>query len=168
MAETLDRPTTVEGEYSCWLPRHRRSPGVARLLLRTFLGGFADGERFAEAGELLLSELVTNAVEHARVPAGRLVKVAFALRAERLRVEVHDAAPQRPELRPVPVQPDAEAGRGLLLVRELSDRWGCCPRAGGTGKFVWFECAPAGRSGAGDGAATSDTDAATPDGLVTA
>ncbi|WP_073928959.1 ATP-binding protein [Streptomyces sp. CB03911] len=167
MAETLDRPTTVEGEYSCWLPRHRRSPGVARLLLRTFLGGFEDGERFTEVGELLLSELVTNAVEHARVPAGRLVKVRFALEADRLRVEVHDASPQRPVPGPAPARPDAEAGRGLLLVRELSDGWGCCPRAGGIGKFVWFECTPAGPPGAGAG--TSATDAAmTPAGPGTA
>ncbi|MFC9326177.1 ATP-binding protein [Kitasatospora sp. NPDC057015] len=178
MAETLDRTAAVDGEavggeYACWLPRHRRSPGVARRLLRSFLDGLDGGERFVEVGELLLSELVANAVEHARVPAGRLVKVRFECRADLLRVEVHDASPQRPSLRTVPAQADAEAGRGLLLVRELSQGWGCCPRVGGIGKFVWFECGPSSDTGptedtedTGDGPATDGraTDGPTADG----
>ncbi|WP_371479192.1 ATP-binding protein [Kitasatospora sp. NBC_00315] len=140
MPETLDRTPALDGEYVCWLPRHRRSPGAARRLLRDFLAERAGGGRFLETGELLLSELVTNAVEHARV-SGRLIKVRYALRGGRLRVEVHDPVPERPTVRQAAVED--EDGRGMLLVRELSERWGCCPRAGGVGKFVWFECAPA-------------------------
>ena len=138
MPDTLDRTSALDDEYVFWLPRHRRAPGAARRQLRAFLERTAEIERFADVAELLLSELVTNAVEHARVPSGRLIKVRFELVVDRLRVEVHDASPQRPVVRPRAA--DAEAGRGLVLVRELSARWGCCPRVGGVGKFVWFEC----------------------------
>ncbi|MFC8450832.1 ATP-binding protein [Kitasatospora sp. NPDC057223] len=145
MTDTLDRTSALddkEDEYVFWLPRHRRAPGAARRQLRAFLGRTAGGEQYADVAELLLSELVTNAVEHARVPSGRLIKVRFCVTGGRLRAEVHDASPQRPVVRPRAAA-DEEAGRGLLLVGALSARWGCCPRAGGVGKFVWFECAPA-------------------------
>ena len=146
MPDTLDRTSTLDDAYVFWLPRHRRAPGAARRLLRAFLGRLAGGERFADVSELLLSELVTNAVEHARVPSGRLIKVRIEVAGDRLRVEVHDACHDRPVVRPrAAAEEEAEereAGRGLLLVGELSAHWGCCPRAGGIGKFVWFECTP--------------------------
>ncbi|MEV0533996.1 hypothetical protein [Kitasatospora sp. NPDC050463] len=34
-----------------------------------------------------------------------------------------------------------ESGRGLILVKSLSSRWGCCPRQG-VGKIVWAEYGP--------------------------
>ncbi|MFI6445134.1 ATP-binding protein [Kitasatospora sp. NPDC050543] len=136
MPETLDRPPAVASEEACWLPRHRRSASSARHLLRAFLAGRRGGQRFSEIGELLLSELVTNAIEHARVPAGRLIEVRFELREDHLRIEVHDASGEQPTVRPGAAGDD-ESGRGLLLVRELSTAWGCCPRPGGIGKYVW-------------------------------
>ncbi|MFF1788900.1 ATP-binding protein, partial [Kitasatospora sp. NPDC058243] len=89
----------------------------------------------------LLGELFANAVQHtADAPTDRLIEVSFALTGDhRLRLEVHDAGTGRPSLH-TPT-PDDEHGRGVLLVNELAEKWGCCPRAGGVGKFVWALCA---------------------------
>ncbi|MQS11221.1 ATP-binding protein [Streptomyces kaniharaensis] len=114
---------------------HRKSVGVARGLLRSFLADRPDGELFVETGELVLSELVTNAVLHAKTPSGRLIYIQFELHPDALRVEVHDADATRPTARPS-TEHD-EAGRGLWLVSQLAARWGCCPRAGGIGKAMW-------------------------------
>ncbi len=123
---------------SCWLPCTRRSPGRARRALRELLSGAGD-ERFAPAGELVVSELVTNAVAHARLP-GRLIWVRFELGAEELRIEVHDPGKGRPVVQQA-AEGD-EGGRGLWLVECLAARWGCCPRTGGIGKIVWAVVVP--------------------------
>jgi hypothetical protein len=56
--------------------------------------------------------------------------------AGRLRVEVVDVSPTVPPS-PVPAPPDAEGGRGLLLVDALAERWGAELRS--EGKCLWFE-----------------------------
>ncbi|MEV7929872.1 ATP-binding protein [Kitasatospora sp. NPDC088779] len=140
MPEVLkEQPETV-GEYSCWLSRHQKSVPTARGLLRGFLSDHAGGELFADHSGLVLGELVTNAVQHARTPSDRLLFVRFALSADDLRIEVHDADSRRPVLRRV--GGDEECGRGLWLVSELALRWGCRPRAGGVGKAVWAVLGP--------------------------
>ncbi|MFB7672847.1 ATP-binding protein [Kitasatospora purpeofusca] len=129
-------------EFAARLPSRNDSAPLARSFLRAYLAGLPRGERYSDIGELLLGELVTNAVRHSDAPPDRLVEVRFAVVADRLRIEVHDAGAGRPVLRPSP-DPDDEHGRGLRLVDELAERWGCCPRAGGIGKFVWVVISPA-------------------------
>ncbi|MFJ8477643.1 ATP-binding protein [Kitasatospora sp. NPDC094011] len=123
-------------EQSCWLPRHPKSPRNARQELRDFLLPHPSAEPLLPTGELLLSELVTNAIQHARAPRDRLIFVRFQLPAPAiLRIEVHDSDNEKPVLRPASTT--SETGRGLLLVHELATEWGCCPRRGGIGKFIW-------------------------------
>ncbi|MFD7555918.1 MULTISPECIES: ATP-binding protein [unclassified Streptomyces] len=88
----------------------------------------------AEVAELLITELVTNALVHTDQGA----EVSASLDAGRLRVEVRDYANRRP--RPyVPTADDGTHGRGLVLVQALADDWGVdAPDLGG-GKVVWFE-----------------------------
>ncbi|WP_344468551.1 ATP-binding protein [Kitasatospora kazusensis] len=137
---TLPKGVEVACERVHRLPCHRRSAGVARLLLREFLAGLEGGELYVDVGELLLSELVTNAVEHACVSPS--IAVQFGVAVGRLRIEVHDASCERPEVRPLR-DGDDESGRGLPLVQSLAVAWGCCPRPGGAGKFVWAHVGPA-------------------------
>ncbi|MER7708473.1 ATP-binding protein [Kitasatospora sp. NPDC097605] len=134
---------------SCWLPRSRRSPAEARLHLERLLAEVVGGERFIDAGLLLVSELVTNAVVHGS-PRDNRVLLALSADSARLRIEVHDARGDRaPVLRDAgrdaggDVGEDDESGRGLLLVKSLSEKWGCCPRSG-VGKIVWCEIGPEG------------------------
>ncbi|MQS11759.1 ATP-binding protein [Streptomyces kaniharaensis] len=131
------RPRT----FAARLDSRTDSTPLARHLLRAYLAALPAGERYSDIAELLLGELFANAVQHSDAPADRLIEIRFAVTRDRLRIEVHDAAGTgRPTLHTA--TPDDEHGRGLLLVNELAERWGCCPRSGGIGKFVWALVAP--------------------------
>ncbi|MFF3244317.1 ATP-binding protein [Streptomyces sp. NPDC002870] len=92
------------------------------------------------AALVVLSELVTNAVRHARVSPGREIETRYLREADGVRIEVHDAAEERPAAR----VPGESGGWGLGLVDDLSDRWGVDDRDG-VGKSVWaVVTAPAG------------------------
>lgn len=121
------------------MPRHPKSSSAARGLLREFLGSVVDGNLFAEVGGLVLTELVNNAVQHARTPRDRLIFLRFEMEPGLLRIEVHDACGELPAVRWAGA--DDESGRGLRLVEHLSQAWGLSPRAG-VGKAVWALIAP--------------------------
>lgn len=82
---------------------------------------------------LLVSEVVTNAVLHARSD----IRLVIEDRDERVRVEVHDASPVPPRMHHF--QLASGTGRGLRMLDRLSADWGVVPVARGTGKVVWFE-----------------------------
>jgi anti-sigma regulatory factor (Ser/Thr protein kinase) len=125
-------------DISFRLSRRRSSVSRARALLGAVLGEWRVGQDVLDTAELVLSELVTNAVR-VRVPNGRQVEVRIAhARADGLlRLEVSDAGDGWPEVRS-PGE-DETGGRGLLLVESLAHRWGVRKRAGGIGKTVWAE-----------------------------
>jgi len=81
--------------------------------------------------ELLVSELVTNAVKYAN---GETM-LRIILEPDSLVCEVHDTAPALPRV--LQVDKDAENGRGLHVVSQLAQRWGA--RRTPTGKVVWCE-----------------------------
>jgi PAS domain S-box-containing protein len=101
----------------------------ARELARETLATWGLTE-LSETVELLVSELVTNAVCHGAGDIGlRLI------RAGSLLCEVRDDGYELPTLRSADVT--AEDGRGLQLVTALAERWGA--QRTPTGKVVWFE-----------------------------
>ncbi|WP_028812574.1 SpoIIE family protein phosphatase [Streptomyces flavidovirens] len=80
--------------------------------------------------ELVVSELVTNAIRYGGAPIQlRLI------RDRSLICEVSDASSTSPHMRRARVYD--EGGRGLLLVAQLTDRWGSRPS--GSGKTIWAE-----------------------------
>ena len=83
-----------------------------------------------DAAVLCASELATNALLHGDGPIG--VDLDLGTRA---RVTIHDRNPQLPVLQPV--QPTADAGRGLVMVDLFADAWGSALDE--HGKAVWFE-----------------------------
>jgi two-component sensor histidine kinase len=101
----------------------------------------------AEIAELVLSELLSNSVRHARNPRGRHIETRYEkTNAAELRIEVHDANTSLPI--PQKADTDAEAGRGLVLVHALTQgRWGVEERPHGIGKLVWAVCADTGAVG---------------------
>lgn len=102
------------------------------------LSGWGVSQDVLESAELVLSELVTNALR-VPVPSDRQVGVRIARSIEDglLRLEVSDAGSGRPEVR---TPGDEETGgRGLLLVEALAHGWGVEERTGGIGKTVWAE-----------------------------
>ncbi|MEU3420619.1 ATP-binding protein [Streptomyces murinus] len=131
-------PVIPDNAEANWrLPLSPRSAGRARALLRTQLTEWKVDTEVADVAELLLSELMSNAIQHARTPLGRQIGVRVARYDGRLRVEVADANLVEP--RPRTATADDEHGRGLAIVTALADRWGCCPRLHGIGKAVWAE-----------------------------
>lgn len=84
--------------------------------------------------ELLSTELITNAVRHTESSC----TVTVCWTGMRVRVEVTDVSPLRPHRRRS--SPEAEGGRGLLLVESLATAWGSAPDP--AGKVVWFELGP--------------------------
>jgi anti-sigma regulatory factor (Ser/Thr protein kinase) len=94
--------------------------------------------QLSESVELLVSELVTNAIQITRAME-RITPVRLWLLADKTRVLilVWDASPQAPAR--VSVSGDAESGRGLLLVETMSSRWDWYTPQDTGGKVVWAE-----------------------------
>ncbi|MGW1769592.1 ATP-binding protein [Streptomyces sp. NPDC002073] len=85
-------------------------------------------------GAHVVAELTANAVTHGRVP-GRDFRVGMSVAAGILRIEVTDT---RGADLPVVRVPDAESGRGLVIVEALAERWGVTPGPAPR-KTVWAE-----------------------------
>jgi anti-sigma regulatory factor (Ser/Thr protein kinase) len=113
-------------------PADLASAAAARRFAASVLSSWGY-DSLIESAQLLISELVVNAVLHAESS----VVVRLALEAGALRVEIRDRAAALPELRPV--DPTAVTGRGLLIVDAVASRWGV--RTEDDGKVVWFELA---------------------------
>jgi CheY-like chemotaxis protein/anti-sigma regulatory factor (Ser/Thr protein kinase) len=116
-------------EVAAELPPDPSSSRTARTLLREALGEVGDDVLFAL--ELLVSEVVTNALTHA---AGA-PRIEAQLTPETIRVAVFDTAPELPAHR-VPDE-HRPGGRGLHLLDLVASRWGAEPTD--EGKVVWFE-----------------------------
>ena len=117
------------------LPSTPLSARAARAYIRTALG-FHDLDRHASEVEAVTSELVSNAVTHA---GARSVDVGLLLLEDGLgtvAVVVTDPS-ERPPVRH-DATPDAEHGRGLLMVEALATRWGWVPQNPGKAVFAVF------------------------------
>ncbi len=79
---------------------------------------------------LLVSEILTNAVHHAR----QMIGLHLHYTAREVIAEITDDNPQLPQ-RTLPAPAD-ESGRGLTLLEALAGTWGARPSS--TGKTVWF------------------------------
>ncbi|WLQ40444.1 ATP-binding protein [Streptomyces laculatispora] len=122
--------------------RERRSVPLARKFVREALIDWACGVSVDDV-LLCVSELATNALVHG-VPPGRGFRIQLSWeRADgRLRIETHDSGDGEVRGAPCP-GPDAEGGRGLLLVSALAAAWGVGERT--PGKVVWCEFAASAR-----------------------
>lgn len=109
-------------------------PRQARRFVAEVLRRWGIRESCVHDAQLLTTELVTNALIHARSPSTVTV-VRDAV--DSVRVEVADHNPAMPT--PREWGPDAVTGRGLHIVDRLSRAWGVTPDASGEGKVVWFE-----------------------------
>jgi anti-sigma regulatory factor (Ser/Thr protein kinase) len=111
---------------------------AARLALAE-IGDLLDESQAFDV-RLLVSELVTNAVQHAQVGPEDSIVLKLALGDDVIRVEIQDHGPG--------FEPPADAGGperdrgwGLFFVSQLASRWGVEP---GDDACVWFEIDRAG------------------------
>ncbi|MGV9691806.1 SpoIIE family protein phosphatase [Streptomyces sp. NPDC003444] len=129
MARIQGLPGEAVGDWR--LPREPRSVGRARELARAQLAAW-DLEPLVDTVELLVSELVTNALRYGEGE----IRLRL-LRDRTLVCEVWDAGLVQPRRRRA--KDTDEGGRGLQLVGLLSSSWGS--RRTPRGKTVWFELA---------------------------
>ncbi|GAA2045775.1 ATP-binding protein [Streptomyces cheonanensis] len=125
------RPTGHPG-YSETLPREPESAATARRLVRISPSVWELAE-LAEDTALVISELVANAVQHARRESIRVTMERPETACVPAGVVDFSKAP------PAPRAPDdeSESGRGLALMAELAKNWGT--EALPWGKRVWAE-----------------------------
>ena len=114
------------------VPATAESAQRVRETLRRRLGGAVDEHRLGDV-ELILTELMTNSVRHAGVPAGDPLQVRVTADAEVLHLEVEDRGRTGEVRRRVP---HAGGGMGLNLVDQLAREWGVRRDANTT---VWVE-----------------------------
>lgn len=125
------RPTGHPG-YSETLPREPESAATARRLVRTACAAW-ELEELTEDGALIVSELVSNAVQHARRESIRVVIDRPGAACVRIGVVDFSKVPPAPK----EADDEDEGGRGLALLAELAENWGTDPLP--WGKRVWAE-----------------------------
>jgi anti-sigma regulatory factor (Ser/Thr protein kinase) len=113
------------------LPPEPASVASARAYVDEALDTVGIGPGTREPAVLLTSELVTNGIIHGRTD----VEVRLDITEDAVRVEVIDGGAGCPV--PENARPDADHGRGLMIVSRLASRWGVQLSSGGT--VVWFE-----------------------------
>ncbi|WP_246236010.1 ATP-binding protein [Streptomyces boluensis] len=134
----MHEPPIPPASWRISLPRTPAAVPMARALIRTVLQEIEESAD-CDTAELLTAELVANAVEHTNGDAP--IELVVELLPSGCQVEVHDSDPKPPgdlgrtgpDDQPDPWQ---EHGRGLLLIRTLSQS--CGHRATESGKAVWF------------------------------
>ncbi|MFD3805949.1 ATP-binding protein [Streptomyces sp. NPDC058619] len=105
---------------------------TARRHTRRTLKGWNVDEDTAAATELIVSELVTNALRYGSPPLRLRLRL---IKDRALTCEVHDASTTSPHLRHA--RTADEGGRGLFIVAQLAERWGT--RYTASGKTIWTE-----------------------------
>lgn len=117
------------------LPSRPEAASTARGTMRRLNESLQLGYERLQDLQLLVTELVTNAVRHGS-RAGERITVAVRADEDTVRVDVSDRGrgfdPERLE----PSDPMAPDGRGLTIVAALARRWGV------DGATVWFEVDP--------------------------
>lgn len=105
------------------------APSWARRHAKAVLNGWQLWPEIIETAELLVSELMTNALkatesvsERSAGPGADRVALMLWLMPGNIVIEVFDGNPNPPV--PAEVELDAESGRGLMLVQALSKEWG--------------------------------------------
>ena len=134
--------TDVHVDRSLRIPAEPVSVSAARRFMTELLTGLGCTCTLRDDAELMLSELVTNAVRHQR---NGKIDITAVLRGSALRVSVTDDSSEVPVPRSgnapnnAGQAPSTESasGRGLMLIEQLATRWGWAPLE--NGKVVWFE-----------------------------
>ncbi|MEE1754008.1 ATP-binding protein [Streptomyces sp. SP18CS02] len=132
------RPQTADvRRFAFELPARAESAARARHLMGRRLALWGIDEDVRDTVELIVSELVTNAVVHT---ASSRVVCELRDGGEQLRIAVQDEGCPAlgPGLRHVAAD---ECGRGLMIVDALSSAWGAHDARHGVGRIVWAELA---------------------------
>jgi anti-sigma regulatory factor (Ser/Thr protein kinase) len=132
-ADALSAVCRLHSAVLGYFPNDAGAPGEARRLVAKALRQWGHGPELSESIGLVVSELATNAVMHARSPFSVLARSDEHV----IRISVRDASAVMPQLREV--GPAEGPGIGLQMVDALAGTWGVEVTAGG--KAVWAQLA---------------------------
>jgi anti-sigma regulatory factor (Ser/Thr protein kinase) len=113
-----------------------RSVPAARHIVAALLAGW-DSRHDTDDVALLVTELVTNVIDHVGGEAALTLELAYS--DGWLRIAVADGSSIRPVVQEL--SSERPRGRGLRLVQAIADQWGSEDHQGG--KRIWFELRPA-------------------------
>ena len=119
------------------LPPTASGVRVARHVLLELMRAWAVPHDRDDAA-LLMTELVTNVVDHVGGESGLTVEISAA--DDWLRIAVVDGSAVRPVVRELSL--DHPRGRGVRMIQQIADRWGADEHLGG--KRVWCDLRPPG------------------------
>lgn len=120
MTETAVLP--LDARTVLVLPAATRVSGIARRVMAHQLTEHGARRDLIEDAELVLSELVTNALQHGSATPDEDLEVSWQLRGNRLRLSVLDGGTTG-ELVAGDAPSDALSGRGLAIVDCLCEQW---------------------------------------------
>ena len=130
-AEAVDdpSPSTAPLRLRAWLEATLEAPAAARILVAHACRAWDLGD-IADVAELIITELSTNAIRHARTE----MEVRLNLSRRYLHLAIRDRNPAPPRLG-TDDGSMREEGRGLLVIEALAAAWGYTPTV--DGKVVW-------------------------------
>ncbi|MFD8774452.1 ATP-binding protein [Streptomyces sp. NPDC059916] len=132
MSTVTEPSATGVPAYSETMRREEESAKTARRLVSAALRVW-DLESFESAAWLVVTELVSNTVKHARL---NVIRVSVSrVDTKRVRITVVDRSRELPTL--CDAGPDDVSGRGLAIVAAVAEGWGVDPQR--WGKRVWVE-----------------------------
>lgn len=114
------------------IPRDPKAPSTGRHFVRSVLSGHPGA---AQKAELIVSELISNAVRHEHSSAA--LEVTVEPRLDCAHIEVSTTAPAE-VCQSTEEPPESRPGFGLAIVDSLSRRWGVTK---GASPYVWCEIA---------------------------
>lgn len=133
--ERYDSSADWSDRYQFRLPAADSSAAEARRRTLAQLLEWHTCPDAKDNAQLVISELVTNALRHTR---SETVSCELRINGSLLRVAVSSEG-AGPRLEPVQAREEDEGGRGLLLVVALSMGWGVRPGDSGRGHTVWAD-----------------------------
>lgn len=133
--ERYDSPALPGKRLSFRLSAADSSPAEARRRVRRQLAEWHAPLDTCENAQLVISELVTNALRHT---ASQSIGCELRVVGPLLRIAVTGDG-TGPPLEPETAGEEDESGRGLLLVCTLAEVWGVRPRDAGLGHVVWAD-----------------------------
>lgn len=135
MGEEPVRLRCGENTWHGWFTADPVSVPVVRRLVRTVLVERRCTDEQVECGEMIVSELATNAYKISEPVGHRFAVEVSVTDAGAACVAVWDSADTKPEVQPEDCA--SESGRGLAIVGALADRWGV--ERTEPGKWIWAE-----------------------------
>lgn len=108
-------------------------PEIRKTIVEDLSDGTISDEVIGEC-EIVVSELVTNAIRHAKPLPDGTIRVHWKVRPPRVEVEVSDGGSEDVPM-PKPKAEWVNAGRGLRIVRSLAHEWGVTDER--HGRTVW-------------------------------